>query len=1263
HVIERISKGAKKTELEIARAALQMSEAARAANEDPSHAHVGYFLVGKGVARLEAQVSYRPRLGERALRAIEQHATIAYLGTFALLTALILTLLVLAMLQANAGVPIVITGALLVLIPASDLAINLLNWDITHTFPPKLLPKIDLAKGIPPEARTIVVVPAILSDEATVEKLIDKLEIAYLANQDEHLHFGLLGDFADAAQEHMPDDQRVLDAARHSIEELNRRYSTGQSVRFHLFHRRRQWCETEEKWIGWERKRGKLRELNRLLRGARDTSFVEVTAAPDLLAQIRYVITLDSDTQLPRDAACRLIGAALHPLNQPRFDANADRVVAGYGILQPRVSISLESASRSIFARIFSGNTGIDPYTTAASDVYQDLFGEGIYTGKGLYDVDAFERALGDRVPDQTLLSHDLFESTFARAALVSDIEFLDDYPAYYDTYAKRQHRWTRGDWQIAGWLRGKVRDTHGNKRPNHITAISRWKILDNLRRSLLAPAIVLLLTAGWTIFPINPFWWTLLVLLVLAFPVYVHATTGLLIHPRGVPWTSHFWSVWGDLRTNTAQLAVEIVFLSHQAYLMVDAIIRVAHRKLVSKKRLLEWVTAEHAEKSSEHDLRSFLEFMWPATAIALAVTILIAIAHARALPIAAPFVLAWILSPLIAFSVSRRRVEEAQEITARDVRTGRIVARRTWRFFQTYVGDEDHWLPPDNVQEEPLEIAHRTSPTNIGLLLLSTLSAYDFGYVGLVELIERLEFTFATLEKLQKFRGHYLNWYDTRTLQPLWPQYVSVVDSGNLAGHLIALKQACLELPDDELLQARVISGLQDTVAAVTHETSQLAAMLQRTDVITIKQLRDEVQACAGLLDEKIPESLPEWIGLIESLNEHAAVIDDIVAALTHEHGKEGFAELRWWTSSLLHQARAYRRDLHLLAPWSVLGSIDSILRSAGEAAAPRWKAIAEKLRAVPSLAHVSETCDDVLIELAALRAQLEQTATEDSQARDAALIDIGQFTSAMEQAAEAAKTLASRVAKISQASAAIIDQTDFKFLLDQERKVFTIGYNVSEGRDDNSFYDLLASEARVASFVAIAKGDVAQEHWFRMGRQLTAVDGGRALISWTGTMFEYLMPLLVMRNYRETLLSETYEAVVSRQIEYGYERSVPWGISESAYSARDLHLNYQYGPFGVPGLGLKRGLIEDLVVSPYSTILASNVNPPRAMENLRTLEREGALSRYGFYEALDFTPERVKKGERCTLVRAYMAHHQGMSLIALDNLLNAGAMQNRF
>jgi cyclic beta-1,2-glucan synthetase len=1278
HVVERISKRAKKSELEIARLALEMAETARQAGADLAHTHVGYFLIGEGVARLEAAAAYYPHLGERARRAIKRHATVAYLGTLILLTALVVGFVVASAVVAGAGLFMTAVAALVSLIPASDLAVSLLNLDITHFFPPRLLPNIDLSKGVPAEARTIVVVPVIFNDRETVGSLIDKLEIAYLANRDENLYFALLSDFADAPTEEMPGDKEILDAASEGIAQLNQQYKGGTGVspvdhaqdaratalRFHLFHRARRWSETEGKWIGWERKRGKLREFNQLLRGGRGTSFIAATGNRELLSGIRFVITLDADTQLPRDAACRLIGAAIHPLNQPRFDPEVGRVVDGYGIFQPRVSISLESASRSLFARIFSGNTGIDPYTTAASDVYQDLFGEGSYTGKGLYDVDAFEQALQDRSPDETLLSHDLFESIFARAALVSDVEFLDDYPAHYDTYAMRQHRWTRGDWQIAGWLRPAVRDAHGKRQPNRISAISRWKILDNLRRSLLAPAIVLLLLAGWTILPGGPLVWTLFALATLAFPVFAHATTGLLIHPRGIPWTSHFWSVWGDMRTNCAQLALEVVFLAHQAWLMVDAIARTVYRKRISGRHLLQWQTAAHTEKSSKHDLRAFFGFMWPALAIAMAAEVLILSTRARALPLALPFLLAWALSPLIAFYVSRRLVEDRRELAPKDLRTARIVARRTWRFFETIVGDEDHWLPPDNLQEDPPMIAHRTSPTNIGVLLLSTLSAYDFGYVGLIELLERVEFTFASLDKLQKFRGHFFNWHDTRTLLPMWPQYVSVVDSGNLAGHLIALKQAALDLPDDKLFDSRVLDGLRDTVAAIVQETSQIAVARQRTDAITIRQLSSEIQSCTRLVSGAAPVALAGWVTLFEALHEHATVIDDIVAALALDYHGEEFTDLRWWTSALLHKAHNYRRDLNLLAPWGVARTASLAALAASDAEfREAWELITSALRPVPSLARSGEICDSALVQLAAMRAQIETTVSETAPDRDAALSELSALTRVIEQAAAAVRTVTTRLAKIAQTSQRIVDEMDFQFLLDPERKVFTIGYNVSEGRHDNSFFDLLASEARLASFVAIAKGDVAQEHWFRMGRQLTAAAGGRALISWTGTMFEYLMPLLVMRDHRETLLGETYEAVVARQIEYGYERGVPWGISEAAYAARDLQLNYQYGPFGVPGLGLKRGLSEDLVVSPYSTILAANIAPAPALENLRVLEREGGLSRYGFYEALDYTPERVKKGERCTLVRAYMAHHQGMTLVSLDNLINRNIMQNRF
>lgn len=1260
HVIERISKRTKTKELDIAAEAVRMAETSAGSIEDQSSSHVGYFLIGKGLAQLEAQTSYQPRSRERIERVIKRHATTFYLGVLTLVVMLLIGLWSALVFRVHHSISMTLLAGLLALIPATDLALSVLNWDITHTFEPHLLPKIDLSQGIPAEARTMVVVPVILFDVTNTEALIAKLEVTYLANQDKHLHFALLSDFADADNQQMPADEEILNAATTGVDQLNKRYSSEGPKIFHLFHRERQWCASESRWLGWERKRGKLREFNALIKGAHDTSFDLVTAPADLLSQIRYVITLDADTQLPRDAACRLIGTAIHPLNRPQFDDDLEIVVRGYGILQPRVSISLESGSRSLFARIFSGNTGIDPYTTAASDVYQDLFGEGIYTGKGLYDVDAFERALRNRAPEQTILSHDLFESVFARAALVSDIEFLDDYPANYNTYANRQHRWTRGDWQIAAWLLRKVRDEQGNKVRNPISTISKWKILDNLRRSLLAPAITVLLFAASTIFPGVAVWLGLLVLLTLAFPVYAHVTSGLLIHPRGLPWTSHFWGIWGDLRTSTAQVLLEIIFLAHQACLMTDAVARTVYRQLISRRHLLEWVTAAQSDQSAKHDLRSFFKFMLSAPAIAILYIVTATVFRPAALMLALPLAALWMASPLVAFYISRRIRRTVTILTAADVRDARTIARRTWRFFETFVGDDDHWLPPDNFQEDPNVIAHRTSPTNIGLLLLSTLSAYDFGYLGLVELVERLEFTFAGLQKLQKFRGHYFNWHDTLTLQPLWPQYVSTVDSGNLTASLIALKQGCLDLPERRILDRRILAGMIDTFAAIKAELSQLAANRRRTSAITMRDLTSEVDACAALLSRNDPGNLYEWRDRLSNIIERAVAIDDIVAALAHEHGGDEFANLRWWTSSLVKEAQNYRRDLDLFAPWVRL-DISTLEQAARTLDPNQWRNIAGNLARVSVLGDLNEFHDDITAQLTELGCQFERTSA--SQHSDNSLAELNLLKSVLNQARESAQTFAQRLVKIAQVCQQIVDETDFKFLLDGERKVFTIGFNVTEGHQDNSYYDLLASEARMASFVAIAKGDVPQEHWFRMGRQLASVNGGRALISWTATMFEYLMPLIVMRNYDETLLAETYDAVVGRQIEYGYERGVPWGISESAFAARDLHLNYQYAAFGVPGLGLKRGLIEDLVISPYSTLLAAMLSPGPALENLRILEREGALSRYGFFEALDFTPERVKKGERYTIVRAFMAHHQGMSLIALNNLLNDRVMQNRF
>ncbi|MCM3906470.1 MAG: protein ndvB, partial [Pyrinomonadaceae bacterium] len=1209
---------------------------------------------------------YRPGLTESLSRWCLRHPTLAYLGALTSLTALIISVLVVSMYIAGARGALLAAASLLALIPATDFALSILNWDVTHLLEPHLLPRMNTSEGIGENACTMVVVPTLFSSEEGVRELLERLEIHFLANQDEHIYFALLGDFVDADAEELAEDGVLLDVALSGIDDLNQRHSKNQPQRFHLFQRHRQWNPAEGKWMGWERKRGKLHEFNRILRGARDTTFMVQTADQALLSRVRFVITLDSDTNLPREVARKLVGTAIHPLNRPRIDPATNRVVSGYGILQPRVSISLESASRSRFARIFSGNTGIDPYTTAVSDVYQDLFGEGTYTGKGLYEVDAFESALEGRVPENSLLSHDLFESLYARAALVTDIELLDDYPAHYDSYAHRQHRWTRGDWQIIRWLFPSVPDAQGRKVPNPLPLSSRWKILDNLRRSLVAPSLFVWLAVAWTLFPGSTLIWTLFVVLAIAFPVYLHVTTSLLIHPRGIPWTSHFWSVWGDIRTNSAQSALSVTLLPHQAYLMLDAIIRTLYRKVISRRKLLEWVTAAQAERSARHDLPSFLWFMLPAELLTLAAAGLTFLLRPSSLMVAAPFLVAWAVSPFVAYWVSKRTPSTRRELAGEDLRFARLVARRTWRFFETFVGAEDNWLPPDNFQEDPKPvIAHRTSPTNIGMLMLSTLSAHDFGYVSTLEFVERQELTVATLTKLGKLRGHCFNWYDTRTLEPLLPQYISTVDSGNLAGHLIALKQAFIELPEVKLLDQRVIDGLHDTILAISEEAGKLGTARQRTEVVTVRHLRGEIEACKELLTSDSKRSPWSWFLLFDLLERHGAEITDIVDALSIEHGAESFQNLRWWVGGLRHQVRSYRRDVMTLTPWGQLplSPIESVIEGLDEETDAHWRDVAGLLDGVPTLLEIPELADKALVKLAALQAAVAESAAARGHESQSAISAISRLAAVIENASGAANELLSRLSRLAQKCEQIVEEMDFRFLLDPERKVFTIGYNVGELRLDNSFYDLLASEARLASFVAIAKGDVPQEHWFRMGRQLAAVNGGRALISWTGTMFEYLMPLLVLRNYGGTLLNETYRSVVARQIEYGRERGVPWGVSESAYSVRDLHLNYQYGPFGVPGLGLKRGLIEDLVIAPYATVLAAMISPAEAMENLRALEREGVLGSCGFYESIDYTKERLPQDQNRVIIRAFMTHHQGMSLVALLNVLDNGRMENRF
>jgi cyclic beta-1,2-glucan synthetase len=1265
HVIENIASRTGADELAVAQKALDLACQIPATDQETEVTrHVGYYLIGDGVRQLETVLEYHLKVGERALRSVLHHPTSLYFGALTTLTTALVGLLIYYAIAHGADAVVVTTVVVLSLIPVTDLATSLVNRLITSTINPQPLPKMNTVSGVSKLQRTMVVVPTMLIDEEFVREQVERLEVHYLSNQAEHIFFGLLTDFTDAATEHTPNDEALLQLARDGIAALNARNAgNGDSARFHLFHRCRKWNESEGKWIGWERKRGKLSEFNRLLRGAKDTSFIVTTADSSLLSSIQYIITLDSDTQLPHGAARRLLGTICHPLNRPHFDPEVGRVTRGYGILQPRISVSLVSASRSLFARSFAGNIGVDPYTTAVSDVYQDLFAEGSYIGKGLYHVDSFESALAHRIPDNSLLSHDLFEGLFARTALVTDVELFDDYPDRYDTYAHRQSRWARGDWQVASWMLPRVRDQQGQKVRNRLPLISRWKILDNLRRSLVTPSLVLWFGAALTFLPGSPLVWTIAIFLTIAFPVYAPIAGALSFPGQGTSWKSHLSRVWRDLKINGFQLLLNITFITHQSYLMTDAIVRTLYRKLISRRHLLEWISAAEAGRSNGN-WGSFVAFMWPAITITTVITGLVLLTNSQAIVVGAPFLLLWFLSPYIAYKISKRRRVEPEPVGINETNEARLLARRLWRFFETFVGEEDHWLPPDNFQEDPAPVvAHRTSPTNIGLLLLSTVAARDFGYLGLLELVERLELTFTTVEKLPRFHGHFFNWYDTHSLEPLTPQYVSTVDGGNLAGHLIVIKQTCHDFLDQPIFSSRTMAGLRDTLTFLAQEVEVIARSKIVSGGVSIRELHQEITACEDLVRGSIPQSVLEWHTLLSRLSKRTATIQDMVDALTHEYGVEPFAEIRFWAQALTHEMQVLIRDIQTLAPWAAM--LDLIKpgerEQYGQEIRSGLENVTRALSVVPSPARISAICEEVLVQLSDLRCRLEEKPGAKSSAK--LLEDLFSLTRLVEAGEKTGHIFTARTISLARLCERFMNEMDFAFLFDERLKVLTVGYNVIAGRRDESFYDLLASEARLASFVAIASGDVPQEHWFRLGRQLAAVNGNRALISWSASMFEYLMPLLVMRNYDDTLLAETYRTVVAAQINYGRDHGVPWGVSESAYNARNPQLTYQYGPFGVPGMGLKRGLSENVVVAPYATLLGALIAPRAAMKNLQHLKREGALGRFGFYDAIDYTAERLAPDQKKAVVQAFMTHHQGMSLVALDNLLHANIMQTRF
>ncbi|MBK6508008.1 MAG: glycosyl transferase [Haliea sp.] len=1157
--IEQLARGSGHTELDIAHRAMQFATQGATARER----NCGYALVATGRRPFEAALGYRPSMRAWPARISAAVGIRGYILGIALLAVIAMAWPLCVLLRIPADAWQLVVLALSGFVVAIDAAMALVNTSITSRFGAKPLPELELHDGIAASVRTLVVVPVMLTTQEALTAHLERLEIHHLASLDGDISFALLSDWTDAPSERVESDEALLSSAIAGISQMNEQYGPAPAgPRFLLLHRRRAWNAAQGVWMGWERKRGKLHELNRLLRGATDTSFMDVDDMPPVVpTAVRYVVTLDADTRLPRDAVRRMVGKMAHPLNAPRFDSHSGRVLEGYAVLQPRIASSLPMGFEgSHYQRLVSGAGGIDPYASAVSDVYQDLCGEGSYVGKGIYDVDAFEAALAGRIAENTLLSHDLFEGIFARAGLASDIELVDEYPTRYAAASARSHRWARGDWQLLPWVFGCGPAGIARSRKS-IPLLGRWKMFDNLRRTLVAPASVLTLLLAWTLPLPSAAIWTTFVIVMLAIPTLPSVLAGIIPCNRRTAWGSHFRAVLADAQLALTRTVLLLTLLGHQAWSMCDAIVRTLFRLLVSRRNLLEWVTAQE-QSERRPDAVGYFQQMAGGVLIGTAVLLLAATGQVSAL-LATPFALLWMLSPLVAAWLSQpSQIADSQPISDDDARVLRLVARRAWRYFESFVTAADNMLPPDNFQEEPQPVlAHRTSPTNLGLYLLSVVTARDFGWAGTVDTVERLESTLATMARLERCHGHFYNWYDTQDLRPLDPKYVSSVDSGNLAAHLLTLANACDDMLAGNIADRQVLAGIGDAIALAR-------------------------EALAASPDSALTPLLDALEGEFVQRALRPSKLTDTLDALS---------------SRLLPAIECTAR-----APDNAQGEVSR------------------------------ETTAWIKATLCAIESHQRDIVTPVSNQRLAAL------------------------AATSRAMAAAMR---FDFLFDQQRKLLSIGYLVAEGSLDPSCYDLLASEARLASFVAIANGDVPARHWFRLGRAVTRVRHGAALVSWSGSMFEYLMPSLVMRAPAGSLLEQTNRLIVGHQQAYCRKLGVPWGISESAYNARDLELTYQYSSFGVPGLGLKRGLGENAVIAPYATALAAMVEPHAAVLNFARLRGIDALGHYGYYEALDYTVRRLPEGDAFAIVRAYMAHHQGMTVVALANTLLDGLMRKRF
>ncbi|NEV93844.1 glycosyltransferase 36 [Psychroflexus sp. YR1-1] len=1217
--IEKLSRGSNLSETEVSNCALQLAKEQAEKNPkaddgsltDNSHVmqHIGYFLIGDGYDEITKKVGYSFPIKERFFRLFEKHFHL-YLITLFCFTILFVWVLLKMTGAVNSSISVIAIVILVAFFPALDFSLTLINRIFTILLTPRILPKMNYRKKIPATSRTLVVIPTMITSRDDVLRQIENLEIHSLANPDYTLQFALLSDFRDASEKSLEGENEILETAENAINHLNNRYSSEYGNRFFILHRERLWNNVENIWMGWERKRGKLEELNSLIcNPTSKTSFTLITG--DFLNSlcsnpVQFVITLDADTKLPPDSAKKLISTIAHPLNRAWYDHKKNRITRGYSIIQPRISFSPESARYTWFSKIFSGNVGIDPYSAAVSDIYQDLSGEAIFTGKGIYDVRVFNQILRKKFPENRILSHDLLESGYLRVGLATDIELFDDYPSTYNSYTRRAHRWARGDWQIAAWLFSKVPRQNGENR-NPLNLLSKWKIFDNLRRSLNFLFLTIFFVAGLFLLPGSWWVWIGATFGILAFQIYVNLSSDLLNRPARVGWQLYMEKVSDNLKINTAQAISTVIIFPHQAFNQLDAVLKSLYRLVISKKGLLEWETASHSENESPNSLISYLRLMVIPIVLGVAIFITALVIAPSYLWFVTPFSLFWVGSPFYVWYISQPIKKRFRTVNEKDRQRLRMYARRTWFYFERFVNEEHNWLPPDNYQEDPpLPVVEKTSPTNMGLGLVSNQVAYNMGYITMGELLERQQKSLHAINLLDKHNGHFFNWYETRLGNVLNPRYISTVDSGNLAASLIVVKEAIEEVMNTRGINKNIVAGLQDSL-------------------LTIREIFDEYNN---------KNLLPE-----NSFNQVSHFTNVMLKKLSSE------TELNHHIN--LDLLRALKQDAVSLSAVNLL-SADDLMDERRIGNMLFWiesplklieKAIAEhKFLLVPEEINVHAYSPH----------ELSILLKNDDTHQDCY------------QILEKWQNLANDIISLSEK---MIENMDFSFLYLKKRGLFSIGYNLDTAQLDKGTYDLLASEARIASYIAISKGDVPVEHWFRLSRRLTKINREEILLSWGGSMFEYLMPLLFMRSFQDTILSHTYKNVVNWQKIYGNKRNLPWGFSESAYYFLNIDMQYQYRSFGVPGLGLKRGLADEYVVSPYASLLALMEDSEISIQNLKRIEKSGGLGLLGFYDAIDYTPSHMLADEPFKIVKIFMVHHHGMSLIALDNFLNGWTINNNF